>query len=317
MVMVLGLVFVREAESGSFFSLSCTTNYIAELFKQKVLNRSELVQLINSRMAIAKSRHEALERAGKYDQMDEMEKRNAYQLLVIEELRNVKNDILNKQTDSNVPAKEDKVDEKELECLRYDPDALHEDWSPDAAEDELKSLDEQSEKESERLEVELRALQEQADLESPMGWSMSPETKQLLKYRYNQVLIELFNNEVQQLAFALLQAYMSGGATAPILMAIATSLRLKVAQGLMNFIFDLITKMLGKQIAITPSPLIPPQSIADKDSPMEVAKSSSKDDEMQGVESQESETGESSPMDIEEPTKAKKFLDNQERLVPT
>ena len=244
---VLVLAGIQEAQSLPSFTgaLSCARDYMAETVKQKLVSRSALVARFYEKMEVAKQRYRAAQQAGLQVTMDE---------LLLEELRGLRREIESRGGKApNDGLANEQMDPALLKCV--DPDALHEGWSPAAAsaamEDEEEE-DETSREHTEELKAELERLQTQASREAEMGWSLDPETKAALASRTKSIVAELLNNEVRQLALAVVQSYLTGGSLAPVILTITATLRFKLADYFMNGIMDVVSSLLGKRIEIKP-----------------------------------------------------------------
>lgn len=201
-------------------------------------------------MKIVNDRYQAALTAGQLSAMSEGDKSNFYSQLIVEELRNLRNEIESGEIGQNVEQL-DQEDKSALQCLDggHNPDALHQGWSPDDAD---VAMDEDESQESELLD-ELAQLQQQAAREAEMGWSMDPKTKAQLQLRAKQILTELLNNEVRQLALTCVQSYITGAAMGPLVGAITAGVKLKLTELIMNSVLDILAGIFGKPISITPA----------------------------------------------------------------
>lgn len=101
------------------------------------------------------------------------------------------------------------------------------------------------------LENELDRLNE--ELESEMGWSMTPEARARMQKQARQLAHEVLQNEVRDLALAAVTGFMAGGvggAVAPVWGVVAGSLKLKLVRYFMHMVLELLSSCLGQPIEL-------------------------------------------------------------------
>lgn len=213
-------------------------NYLVNLVKDRVISKSKMMSNFQDTMATIKSRYDTEKESLETDASDAAQQALYYKI-VVEELRNLRSKIEKepaKDADGGVGLDDFKHSEG-----AYPVPNLDETVDPvvdDAEEHELlNQLD------------ELENLQKEED---EMGWSLSAESRELLKERTKKVLIELCQNELRQLAMAIVTSYMSGSPLGPIAAALAGSIRFKMVEYLMNMVMDVLSSLMGRRVNIQP-----------------------------------------------------------------
>lgn len=246
-------------------ALSCAKDYLVESVKQKLISRSVLVRSFNERMAQVNGRFAAAKNAGELDHMDEQAKSDFYYQMVVEELHQLRKQIQSGQVGESNAASLDLTSGPDGKLIGgcIDPDAVKQGWSASDASAAMMEDDDddiemaEADNQEDKLYAELQQLQDQAAREAEMGWSMDEETKNALKVRARAIVGELLNNEIRQLAMALLQSYITGGAMGPVLVALSASLKFKLVEYFMNSLMDIVSGVFGKRIELT-SPIKAP-----------------------------------------------------------
>lgn len=256
---IVMISYVTETEAlGQFLrgKLCNAKDYMLQAVKNKLISKSTIVHEYNQTMTIIKLRYQRAQQNGILLDLNEAEKENLYYKITVEELNHLKERIqsgsLWEQGASGVDVRAEAKALESSSC--YDPDAMVENWNPDTAD---LDMDDETE-----LWTELEDLENQARLEHEMGWSMTPEAKEALMMRTKDVLVDLLNNEVRQIAQAILTAYLSGGTLAPVLAALSGSLKFKIIEYLMNGILDVVSAAMGRRIEINPAPGAVPAAAA-------------------------------------------------------
>lgn len=108
-------------------------------------------------------------------------------------------------------------------------------------------LDAEAEKD---LLNQLDDLEEEAQREAEMGWSLSPEQKEALKMRTKKVLTDLMETELRQLSLSVLAHYTTGGPIGPVVAILSAGVKFKLVEYLMNCVLDLLNSLLGRRINI-------------------------------------------------------------------
>ena len=251
-VVALSAIESGDALPGITSALSCTKNYIVDLVRDKVINRSAGFQAFRDTMAKVNEEFEKEKLSDKWAKLSEEEKKNVYSKLVVEGLRELRDNL---ETGAIKEAKPQGAEDKLVDsCLKMEEDFNRqtESWDPNTEYDEEEEL---------RLLSELDELTQEALLdESEMGWAMSEETKQQLSLRTRSVLQDLLSNEIKQLALAILNAYMAGTGYGTVFTILSGSFKLKVFQYLLNSILDIVSAAVGRKIEV--KGLIPEPSTA-------------------------------------------------------
>lgn len=215
-------------------------NYLVELVKDNVIDKSRMMSSFQDTMATIKNRYES-EKQSLGATANDAEQQALYYKIVVDELRNLRVRI------SKEPGKDaGKIDGldgfKPPEGIKIVP-----------TDEEIvdPALDGEEERE---LLNQLDELETLENNESEMGWSMDAEQRRKLGERTKRVLTDLMQNELRQLAMAIITSYMSGNPLAPVVTALAGSIRFKMVEYLMNIIMDVLANLMGRRPEIQPIP---------------------------------------------------------------
>lgn len=211
-------------------------DYLVGMVKDRVIEKSRMMSSFQDTMSTIKNRYES-EKQSLGAEATDVEQQALYYKIVADELKNLRVRV------SNDPANVD--DGKGLDDFK--PPRVNIQPSPEDVVDPI--LDDEEEKELMNQLDEIESLEKS---ESEMGWSMSPEQRKALGVRTKRVLTDLIQNELKQLAMAVLTSYMSGSPLAPIAAALAGSIRFKMVEYLMNIVMDVLASIMGKKVEIQP-----------------------------------------------------------------
>lgn len=241
---ILVIVNVHESHTMSVWRpFASAREYMVGFIRDKLVSRSTLIKEYNETMNLVKVRYEQALAAGQLEGKSEKECENYYLNITLEELRNLKSriefsDIHEQSLDDGVATAVVSPDG----CC--DPDAMLENWDPDVM---------LAEEEEDKLLAELDKLERQANGEDEMGWALTDEAREAIRERTKSVLTDLLDNEVRQVATAVLSAYLTGGSLGPVLLSLTGNIRFKLADFLMNTIVDLISFAMGRRVEIKPT----------------------------------------------------------------
>lgn len=213
-------------------------DYLVNMVKDRVIDRSRMMGSFQDTMSTIKNRYE-IEKLSLGADAPDTEQQALYYKIVADELKNLRVRI-SKDSAKNAD------DGKDLDD--FEPPQVNIKPSPEEVVDP--NLDGEEEKELMNQLDEIDSLEKS---ESEMGWSMDPEERRRLRERTKQVLTDLVQNELRQLAMALLTSYMSGSPLAPIAAALAGSIRFKMVEYLMNIVMDVLASIMGRRVQIQPN----------------------------------------------------------------
>lgn len=238
---LLAVVQEQNALPFNTGAVSCAKESILGWVRNKVVGKESLMGPFRETIARVNQRYQAAIDGGLLEGRDEIEKSNLYNQYLAEELRQLRAQVekgkYNQDTATNEVDPQDKIIQS---CLLVAEGVDEKSWNPSEASD-ADLLDGISIDDFEKI-----ALDEEA-----MGWSLSEETKEAIKLRTKSVVSDLLNNELRQLAIAVLGAY-TGGTWAPVWVAINGTLKFKLVEYAMNSLLDIISSLVGRRIDITP-----------------------------------------------------------------
>lgn len=232
--------------------LEMARDFLIKKFNENILSKSETVTAFRATMVEINARYEADVKAGKINEEDTDQATAAYQKILIDEIKKFRATI-------KEPVDEAKIDEIESQlcsqnklmdaCLRVAGD------QESKINAEIQALTEDQSREEDR-ELELEEERSKIEKENEMGWALSPEAKEALKIRTREVLSDLLQNEVRQLAFAVLQAYTTGGALGPLIIALSGGLKTKIVRYFSLIIMDMLSTSVGDKVQIQLDPIL-------------------------------------------------------------
>lgn len=216
--------------------LNDAKNFLLDVFKERIINRSEVIAKFEETMKIVRARYAEAENNGELAEMNEDEQQAFYYKIVVEETRKLR---------ANVEA--EKSNGASVDVTPIDMNKLPEEHKKIL--NDLEGEQKVNDAEEESLEFELDQIGVQ---EAEMGWSMTPEAKAAMKRRTKKLMTDLMSNEVRQLAMTILTSYFTGG---PIAGAITTgviaNVKFRLVDYLMNSIVALVSAAMGREIKIT------------------------------------------------------------------
>lgn len=210
--------------------------YLVNLVKDRIIDRSKMMSSFQDTMVTINNRYDT-EKQSLGTTATDVEQQALYYKIVVDELRNLRARI---DKDSNNKDVDDGEGLEDLKSITISPskeevvDTAHDDVEE---KDLLNQLD------------ELEAMNE-----SEMGWSMDAEQRRILGERTKRVLTDLLQNELRQLAMALITSYMSGSPIAPIAAALVGSIRFKMVEYFMNIVMDSVSSLMGRRPNVQPFP---------------------------------------------------------------
>lgn len=217
-------------------------NYLVNMVKVQVINKSRVMSEFKAVMSVIRSRFEA--EKGTIDPANKSELDALYYKIVVEEVRALRGRVEGSAVaegvnDLEVAELTKQFNENKEKLAHYPKEKINKE---EELEEELE------------LTNQLEDLEATARYEAEMGFSLSAESREALKARTKQVLGDLMQNELRQLALAILTSYLSNSPFAPIAVTLISSIRFKLVEFLMNSIMDVLATLMGKPVEIKPAP---------------------------------------------------------------
>lgn len=211
-------------------------DYLVNMVKEKVINKSKVMVEFRDTMDKIKERFEKEkeETSVSGDEADSL-----YYKIVVDEVRLLRERI---EQSNKIETVSDHDAAELTKKFNENKDKLKSD--PKEIIDEDEDLAEESEL--------MNELEKAAQDEAEMGYSMTPESREKLKKRTKSLLGDLMQNELRQLALAMLTGYMSGTGLAPVVVTLASSIRFKLVEFLVNAVMDVLTTIMGRPIEVHP-----------------------------------------------------------------
>lgn len=253
-VVSLVVLLSNEVESTSLVGyVREVKQYLMDKAKDGIISRSVMLTSFQDAMKIVQERYNQAKEEGKLDGKDEAEAQVIYYGIVTEEIHNLRKRIesdksgklgkeIGQSADIELPAELEKRATTSGADLPdgADPDVLGMDMELEGDdEDEWLLLNEMDHIEQDWLD------------EAEYGGGLDEHGMAALKLRTAYLMQDLMNNEIRQLATAIVGAYLTGSSAIPVATAIIQSARFKFFEYFINVIMDVLS-MSGRKINIIP-----------------------------------------------------------------
>lgn len=245
-LIVLVTLFVIDVGAGGIPTPKSCLNYLKDMALSRFkagLEKTEVMTEFRGAVERIKEQFEAAAEQGLFNPSDDTEASKYYYQLAVAEVKRLRESGKIAQEMSQVGSQP--ISEG-YACKRVDQ-------IDDDAEYDMMDMDlEDTGVDSLSLENQLNELNLQ--LESEMGWQMTPEARQAMHAKAKELAREVLQNEVRDLALAALTAFISGGgvggAVLPVWQIVSGSLKLKVVKYFMQMVLDVLSSYLGHPIEL-------------------------------------------------------------------
>lgn len=229
--------------------------YLVDKAKDKIISRSTMLTSFQDAMNIVQQRFEQAKKEGKLEGKDEAEAQVIYFGIVTEEIHN-----LRKRVESDKSGELGKVIGQSAKVVS--PAELkqlsnaHKTKLPEGADPEILDMDmdlEDNDEDDWVLLNEMDSIEQDWLNEAEYGDGLDEHSLQALRVRTAHFMQDLMNNEIRQLATAVVGAYLTGGSACPLaVMAIINSSKYKFFEFFVNCVMDVLTAITGKKIQLVP-----------------------------------------------------------------